>query len=113
MNIEDKQFAAQAVLNTGKQMVFDAPECMLGWYLGTSQADRDKVHSLYVTDYMQPAVFIKADDAAYAVGDMWESPMGMNVAAFSTANERDKQIAAHGGEPLTYKTVLPLAEEYR
>ena len=113
MNIEDKRFAAQAVFTTGKQMVFDAPECMLGWYLGTNNEERSKVHTLYVTDYINPTSFIKANDAEYAVGDMWESPMGMNVAAFSSNESRDKQIQMHGGDPITYSALSQLAEEYR
>lgn len=113
MNIEDKRFAAQAVLHTGKQVVFDAPECMLGWYLSSGQEQHDKVHALYVTDYARPTTFIVATEAAFVSGDMWESPMGMNVAAFATQAERDKQVKEHGGEPLTYQAVTHLAEEYR
>ena len=113
MTISDRHFAAQAVLNTGKQYVFDAPECMLGWYRSGADGAKDNVHSLYVTDYAHPETFIHAEQAFYAEGDAWESPMVLNVAAFSTAEERDNNVQGHGGTALTYPEVQKLTEEYR
>ncbi len=113
MNIEDRRYGAQAVLRTGKQVVFDSPECLFGWYLGRDEQARDNIHSMWVTDYTKPGTFIRADDAYYVQGDAWTSPMGLNVAAFSSANRRDSAIRVSAGEPLTYHSVLIQAEEYR
>lgn len=110
MNITDKRFAAQAVLTTGKQIVFDAPECMIGWYLKGADGMRDKIHTLYVTNYASPATFIPAESAAFAVGEAWASPMGLDAAAFSSAAERDNQIKAKGGDALTYQALLRVVE---
>ncbi len=110
MNITDQRFGAEAVLSTGKHFVFDAPECMLDWYVAGADGLRDKIHSMYVTDYANPGTLILAEQASYVHGEHWTSPMGLDVAAFASKEVRDEQIAQHGGKPLTYSEVVHMVE---
>jgi len=113
MTVADPRFGAEAVANTGKVYVFDAPECMLGWYLAEETVPRSGVHSLWVSDHATPATLIDAKTAWYLESEELHSPMSMNVAAFSSESDRSTALARYGGQPLVYDAVLRMAEDYR
>ncbi len=113
MTVADPRFGAELVANTGKVYVFDAPECMLGWYLAAEAVPTSSVHSLWVSDHAAPATLIDATTAVYLESEELHSPMSMNVAAFATEEARRAAQARYGGIPLTFKDVLTLAEDYR
>ena len=113
MNIVDPKYGAEAVSNTGKTFVFDAPECLLGWYLAEDDVSHNDIHSLWLSDFAHPGTFIDARTSLFLESDDLHSPMSMNVAAFSSAEERDAVMAEVGGKHIEFEAVLVLAEEYR
>ena len=113
MLVADTRFGAEAVSITGKVFVFDAPECMLGWYLAEEQIKQDDVHSLWVSDHAAPATLIDARTALFLESEELHSPMSMNVAAFSTEAALRDALARYGGTRRSYDDVVALAEDYK
>ena len=114
MAIEDQQFGAEAVANTGKVYQFDAIECMLGWYLEETDVKQADVHSLWVTDFSQPGMLIDARTAHFAQSDDVRSPMSLNVASFASSDDRDAALRRlEGASVPTFEDLLTYAEDYR
>ncbi len=113
MNIVDAKYGAEAVTTTGKTYVFDAPECLLGWYLAEGDVSRNDIHSLWVSDFSNPGTLIDARTAVFLESDNLHSPMSMNVAAFSSETDRDAVMSEVKGTKLEFEGVLDLAEDYR
>jgi len=112
MRITDRKFGAELVTSTGKTYVFDAPECMLGSVRSGNPVSKDNIHSLWVTDFVRPGTLINAQTAFYLESDMIRSPMGMNVAAFSMASDRDRAAMSFPGSARNYDAVYELAADY-
>ncbi|HCN04181.1 MAG TPA: hypothetical protein DIS79_01055 [Bacteroidetes bacterium] len=112
MRITDRKFGAELVTSTGKTYVFDAPECMLGSVRSGKPVSKDNIHSLWVTDFVRPGTLINAQTAFYLESEMIRSPMGMNVAAFSIASDRDRAALSFPGSARNYDAVYELAADY-
>jgi len=90
MEVSDARFATQVVTGTGKVVVFDSVECLVG-YLGGS--DVSTTRAVYVADAADKGRWVPAADAGYLVDATLHSPMGRIVAfasphAASTAQQR-------------------------
>lgn len=112
MRITDRKFGAELVTSTGKTYVFDALECMLGSVRSNKPVGKEDIHSLWVTDFVHPGTLINAQTAFYLESEMIRSPMGMNVAAFSVANDRDRAAMSFPGTARSYDAVYELAADY-
>lgn len=98
MLITDARFVTQVVTTKGKAYKFDSIECMVDFLAEGSLADSD-IHSAWVSDYNRPGTWIKAEEARYLQSVNIRSPMGANLAAFSTLQElEDAKVAANGLE---------------
>ncbi len=90
MDINDALFQAYGELN-GKQVSFDATECMVNFL----KEEKDLVN-LKVTDY-QTGKVIPAKTAFYLKSNKIPSPMGANISAYSTeASAKAAQKKADG-----------------
>ncbi len=81
MTIADLHFAAELITDKGKVYKFDDAACMFNFF------KENKVNTesrLYVCDYTDATKFIESKSAFFAQGDEVASPMGGNLAAFST-----------------------------
>lgn len=96
---------AELVSSTGRIFTFDSVECMANHLRGQMETD---VHSLWVTDFSNPAQFVAAAEAHYLVSPTLGSPMGLGVTAFARAEDRDGAVHAFGGEPLDWSGVKAL-----
>ena len=113
MMVTDPRFGAEAVTTTGKTFVFDAIECMMGWYLAEDGVTQEDIHSLWVSNHAAPGTLIDVSTALFLHSEELRSPMSMNVASFSSERERRDAQARYGGEPITYEQMLGRAEDYR
>ncbi|AVR44364.1 hypothetical protein C7S20_03325 [Christiangramia fulva] len=94
MTIVDSKYASQLVASTGKAYNFDAIECMINF----KKENPDKNFSLFlVSDYDNPGKLIDASGANYLISDEISSPMGANLAAFTTKQEAEKTKNLFGG----------------
>jgi copper chaperone NosL len=101
MQISDPRFGSQVVTTTGRQLVFDSPEC-LAEFLARTPAD--KVASVWVLDVERPGTWIAADAAGYLIDANLRSPMG-RITAFATPAAAEAARARLGGQPLDWDAV--------
>lgn len=110
MAVSDAKYGAEVLMQTGLTYTFDSPECMLAWYAkGTVPAN--KVHSLWVTDFIRPGELIDARKCFFLESTMFHSPMGLNYAAFRTTEEMQRAQYSYPGTPRTFNDALTAAKE--
>ncbi len=80
MQISDPRFGSQIVTTTGRQLVFDSPECLAA-FLGQTPAD--KVASTWVLDVENVGRWVNAEEAGYLLDANLRSPMG-RITAFAS-----------------------------
>lgn len=84
MTIMDKRFAAELITAKGKLFKFDAAECMAAYLKGNPAQAEDPKSNFLVSDFNQPGQFFDARKTWFLRDSSLSSPMGGNLAAFST-----------------------------
>lgn len=96
MVVSDARFASQVVTTTGKVYKFDSVECMVA-FLMEGHVAKDQVHSTWVTDYLRPGTWLKAEEARYLQSVKVRSPMGLNLSAYKTLGDLENVRADANG----------------
>jgi copper chaperone NosL len=107
MTITEPRLAAQLVTRTGKVFVFDEPGCLAG-FLASGRVPPDKVHSLWVNDFLEPDSLLDATRAAYLRVEGINTPMGSHVIATRPGPRADSLRTALGGHALDWDQVRAL-----
>jgi len=107
MGISDSKFGAELVTSTGKVTVFDSPECLIE-YCAAGSVETDQIHSQWVTDFINTETLIDARSAWYLQSDMIKSPMGLNVAAFTSKEAAERARVNYVGTVIRYDDVVAL-----
>jgi len=106
MQLIDRRFGAELVLETGRVLVFDAVECMASYEAaGNTTAP---VHSRWVTDF-DGAELMRTGKAIILRSRLIQSPMSQGLAAFGSTSPPDSLIREYGGETLVWEAVVHLA----
>ena len=100
MTLVDKKFGAEAVTNKGKVYKFDDVNCMVNFY--NSQETPDNVSLLLVIDFDSVDQFVDAREGFYVKSPMIKSPMGSQVASFSTREQLKKYNKGWNGIELAW-----------
>lgn len=101
MTISDARFGAQVVTTTGRQLVFDAPECLAGFLASTPA---ESVASVWVLDAQAPGTWIPAEQAGFLVDASLRGPMG-RVTAFASPERASAALATLGGQTLSWDAI--------
>jgi copper chaperone NosL len=109
MSLADEKHGAEAVTTTGRVYTFDSIECLAAWLGGLDETGT--VHSLWVTDFGDPAELIRAEEAYFLVSPTLQSPMGLGLTAFGRVEDRDGAVISFGGEALDWSGVRALVAE--
>ncbi len=104
MTISDKRFGAELVTKKGKNYKFDSIECLCGFLLEKT-VDENDIATEWVIDYAQPGQFIPARKAWYLRSEKVQSPMGLNLSAYSTKESYESSQAANGGDLFYFDSV--------
>jgi copper chaperone NosL len=83
MTLMDEKFGAEVVTAKGKIFKFDDINCMLNFIKDNNISDQD-VKFMLVTDYQHAGKLLDVNLAYFLSSDEIRSPMGGNVAAFSS-----------------------------
>lgn len=97
MTIMDKRFAAEVITEKGKVFKFDAAECMAGFLKENPGIESNEKSIFLVSDFNHPGQFVDARKSLFLNDNSLSSPMGGNLAAFSSqsyAEARRKDKAA-------------------
>lgn len=110
MTLADPRFAGQLVTTTGKIIPFDDPGCLAS-YVASGGVRRDRIHSLWVDDFVQPDSMLDVGRAVFLRSDSIRSPMDYGLAALRPGREADSVRAALGGALLSWEQVLRFVAE--
>lgn len=94
MSIVDMSFKAEILSPKGKVFYFDSIECMLNW----ARANPKMVGSRWVSDFFHPEKWIPLEKAFLLKSENIASPMGGNLSAYSSSEERAQAQRVSGGE---------------
>jgi len=110
MIIADAGFAAELKTKKGKVYKFDAPECLAAFVL-SGQIKKDEILGMWVADFAQKGKLIPVEQAKFLVSEKIKSPMGLNIAAFSSEEDLEEAKRVFGGRVLTWEEVLQYVKE--
>ncbi|MCK6604704.1 MAG: nitrous oxide reductase accessory protein NosL [Ignavibacteriaceae bacterium] len=102
MTISEEKFAAQLITTGGKSLKFDAVECLID--ASRETALEGKIAALYVRDY-NSSEWIDAFKAFYVKDSSFNSPMGLDAAAFKLKAAAESEAAARGGRILNWQNL--------
>jgi copper chaperone NosL len=83
MGVTDKRFGAELITKKGKIYKFDDLHCLSEFAKGKSVKNED-IQAMYLVDYHEPHGFIELQKAVLFKSELFRSPMGSNIAAFTT-----------------------------
>jgi len=104
MTVADERFVAQLVTTTGKVLIFDDAGC-LATALGDAVVTEPQVRSLWVTDYLTPAILLDATQAWFVRAPSISTPMASGLAAVGNQHQADSLAAALDGAVLRWDAV--------
>lgn len=119
MAITDRRHGAQAILGTGKVLLFDSAECLAGWVragAGDAAGDgRSAPRASWVTDARTPGRLVAVDRARFVRSARpGASPMGRGLIAVGIDAEPATLAREHGVGPdriLDWPQVLALVAD--
>jgi nitrous oxidase accessory protein len=104
MTLAEPRYAAQLVTTTRKVYRFDDPGCLVQ-FLAAGQVADDRIHSVWVNDFLDPDRMLRAEDAVFLRSDSLRTPMDHRIAALTPGPAADSLRAALDGELLTWAEV--------
>lgn len=90
MTIVSQAHAAQQVTKKGKQLKYDAIECMLKDNIQNRQDV--EMALMLVADFQEPGTMINTTNATFLIHEEISSPMGENLAAIKNSSEHEDLI---------------------
>ncbi len=104
MTVADDRFIAQLVTSTGKVLIYDDPGCLATALRDGVVAD-DQVRSLWVTNYLEPAALLDANEAWFVQSDRVHTPMASGLVALPSKAQADSLAAALSGTVIRWDAV--------
>jgi copper chaperone NosL len=105
MTLMDPLFGAEIVTNTGKVLVFDDLNCLVG-YLEEASGHTAAAAQILVVDHKRGQVLIDARSAHYVHSEEIRSPMASQLAAFASREDMEAYGAQYKGVYLRWPEVL-------
>lgn len=106
MTIMEERFAAQSISKKGKVFKFDDAHCLIN-FLKNGGIWSNEVEGVYFSDYLNKNSWIKSENAFLLKSDALRSPMGGNIAAFKSMEDRESIRIKLNGELLTWENIKP------
>jgi copper chaperone NosL len=107
MNIVVKSHSAQLVTPKGRQMKYDAVECLI-W--NVNQSPELKGGILLVADFYAPGTMLPAEQSFYIISPTVKSPMGANLSAVKDHEAAKKFVEEYDGEIFVWNEILEEVE---
>jgi len=105
MTIVNNKFAAEFINKNRKAYKFDDIQCLIG-FVKQEQITKGDLFNIYINDFLDPGELIPYDSAFYLIAPDFRSPMGGNIAAFSTLAEMESQLARMDAEVTTIDEIF-------
>ncbi|MCZ2458209.1 MAG: nitrous oxide reductase accessory protein NosL [Chitinophagales bacterium] len=104
MTVSDDRYGAEVITSKGKVFKFDDANCILS-FLNKEGFDKNSVKEVYFKDFSGDHSLLKANDAFFLKSDELRSPMGGNIAAFSSKDSLQKVMAQYAGAITTWSEI--------
>ena len=104
MSIADNRFGAEIVTKKGKVYMFDDTHC-LSAFLKANTVDHQEIKNTYFVDFNEPHDLILSDQVFLMKSTQLRSPMGDNIAAFSSQDQLKAASGRLSGEQVTWEGV--------
>jgi copper chaperone NosL len=101
MTILDQRFGGEVVTKKGKVYKFDDIHCITSFLKSNPQANA----GIYLLDYSAKSTFVKANESYLLQSNELRSPMGGNVAAFKSDQNRQQFNKQLNGTILTWDDI--------
>jgi copper chaperone NosL len=102
MTIMDPRFTAECISTKGKVFKFDDAHCLVT-FLKVGGVWKNEIEAIYFSEYTGKNEWIKSDKVLFLKSPDLHSPMGGNVAAFKSKEDRDIANKQFNGVPLTWE----------
>ena len=89
MGVADSKFGGELITSKGKIYKFDDIGCMIR-FIKTGDVKQKDISRTVIVNYEKPNDFIDADKAVLIISETTKSPMGFNIAAFSSKESVSK-----------------------
>ena len=106
MTMADRRFGGELVSTTGKVTPFDDVGCLA---MGTIAADSARIHSLWVSDYLEPDSMVAVERMVFLRTDSVRTPMSYGIVAVRPGQAADSLARALGGTRMSWNDVLAWA----
>lgn len=106
MTIMDHKFGAEIITAKGKIFKFDAAECMADFIKADPQKLNDPANRLLTVNVALPGTLIDARTAFFLNDKAFKSPMGANIAAFTSRQLAENNLQNPDGVIFTWDEFL-------
>ncbi len=110
MTIVDRKFGSELVTDKGKIYMFDAIECMLQFQ---SNHPDTRWKDVLVTALDNPTDLTEADQAWYLRSEALQSPMSLNLSAFSSETKAREYSTELGGQVYSWTELKAVSGDFR
>lgn len=104
MGVADNRFGAELITKKGKIYKFDDVHCLLG-FMKANTVPKEQQKSILFVDFEAPHGFVEAENVFLLKSEELRSPMGGNIAAFTSSKKLKESQAKLGGEEVDWASV--------
>ncbi|MFL9482939.1 nitrous oxide reductase accessory protein NosL [Chitinophagaceae bacterium LWZ2-11] len=104
MTISDKRFGAELVTEKGKCYKFDDVHCLLA-FMKSGEVKESAVKAVYFVDFAGTNQLIKGTDVLLIKSTELKAPMGGNIAAFSSENDKNTAMETFHATLINWDTL--------
>lgn len=104
MSIADNRFGAEIITKKGKVYKFDDTHCLTGFGESNTIKNED-IKAIYLVDFNAPHDLIPSEQIFLLKSPQLRSPMGGNIAAFSSEQQYKAASATFTGEQMTMEGI--------
>lgn len=105
MTIIDKKFGVEIFSQKGKIFLMDDLSCAQQ-FVKEGSIDINQIKEVYINNFNGPGQLINLKQSFLVKNPSLGSPMGGNMAAFSTIDDANKYIKSNGGETIDSQIVI-------
>jgi copper chaperone NosL len=102
MTISDNRFGAEIITKKGKAIKFDDEHCIMS-FLREKKINQEEIAAVYFTDFCNPHQLIKVEEAHFLQSPRLKSPMGGNIASFSSDDSLAKMFTQFNGNKISWE----------
>jgi len=101
MTISDTRFGAEFVTKKGRDFKFDDIQCMMS-YVKENNLKKEDIAGFYIADFKGVGELKAISEMFFLKSAGLKSPMGGNVAALNSENERDSLLQQMDGSQVDW-----------